>query len=74
MREINGIHLAKALKDIFPKTNIVFVTGYSEYMCQAFSIHASGYIMKPVTPEKIKKELNNLRYPIKKEKSKLIHI
>jgi len=31
MGNINGLELAKELKDISDKTNIVFVTGYSQY-------------------------------------------
>ena len=42
--------------------NVIFTTGYSEYTKDAMDMHASGYIMKPITPEKIKSELNDLRY------------
>ena len=63
MREINGIDLAKKLKLMNPKTNIIFTTGYSEYTYDAFQMHSSGYILKPITEEKVKRELDNLRYP-----------
>lgn len=33
-------------------------------MRDAFEMHASGYVMKPVTPAKLRKELDNLRYPV----------
>lgn len=61
--DMNGIELAKQMKIIRPGINIVFATGYDDYMGAAFDLHASGYVMKPVTPEKIKKELADLRYP-----------
>ena len=64
MRGMNGVERAKALKEVNPKMNIIFVTGYSEYAGEAMSLHASGYIMKPVTKEKIKQELEDLRFPI----------
>ncbi len=67
----NGITIAKELKDIIPQINIIFVTAYSEYMLDAFSLHASGYILKPVTKEAVQKELKNLRYPIQKEYNKV---
>lgn len=69
MRGINGIKLVQELKTIQPKVNIIFVTGYDEYMSDAFSLHASGYLLKPVTKNAILKELDNLRNPVK-EKSK----
>lgn len=76
MRDVNGIETAEELKQIYPNINIVFVTGYSEYMRDAFSLHASGYIVKPVTEKAIQKELNNLRFPPEqKEKEKdCLHI
>ena len=62
--DMNGIELAKQMKILRPDMNIVFATGYYDYMGVAFDLHASGYVMKPVTPEKIKKELADLRYPV----------
>lgn len=44
--------------------NIIFMTGYQEYSMQAFQIHASGYLLKPLRREDIKQELENLRYPV----------
>ena len=64
MRGMNGVELAKALKEINPKMNIIFVTGFSEYAAEAMRLHASGYLMKPVTKEDIEEELSDLRFPI----------
>lgn len=62
--KIHGVELAKILKKMNPKINIVFATGFREYMSDAFSIHASGYILKPITAEKVSLELANLRNPV----------
>lgn len=67
IREIDGISLAKNLKAIYPRINIIFVTGYLRYMKTAFDIHVSGYVMKPINPERVAEELNNLRSPVKKD-------
>lgn len=64
MQGINGILMAKKLKEITPDMNIIFVTGYSEYALEAIHLHASGYLLKPVTSEQIIKEMQSLRYPI----------
>lgn len=58
---INGIAFAKQFKDIQPQINIIFVTGYSEYAVDAFQMHASGYLLKPISVESVQNELNNLR-------------
>ena len=69
MREMSGIVLARKLKELYPKLNIIFVTGYSQYANEAFALHASGYVYKPVTADKIVVEMENLRTPVKwKEK------
>ncbi|MBR0149275.1 MAG: response regulator [Lachnospiraceae bacterium] len=61
MRRVNGVELARKLIKMDPGINIVFATGYEEYMKDAFELHASGYILKPITDEKIKNEIDNLR-------------
>lgn len=60
MGSMNGIVMAKRLKDMQPKIKIIFVTGYEEYAVDAFRIHASGYLTKPVTTEDISRELTFL--------------
>ena len=74
MPEKNGIELARDLKMINPKINIVFATGFSEYMKEGIDLRMSGYIMKPVTPEAVKIELENLRNPIEWNTEKRIKI
>ena len=64
MRGLNGLTLAKKIKDLMPRCNLVFVTGYSEFAADAFSMRASGYIIKPVGPENIAAELADLRHPV----------
>ncbi len=64
LRADSGIDLAKRLKEIVPQINIVFTTGHRQYMEQAFEMHVSGYVVKPVTADKIRAELNNLREPV----------
>lgn len=64
MGGMNGLVLAKKLKELRGGTNIIFVTGYSDYMLPAFNMHASGYVMKPVEAAKVAHELNNLREPV----------
>lgn len=65
---MNGVDLATELKRYNNEINIVFCTGYGHYRDAAFDLHASGYLMKPITPEKVKRELENLRRPIYEKK------
>lgn len=74
MPEKNGIELARDLKMLNPKVNIVFATGFSEYMKESIDMRASGYVMKPVTPEAVRTELENLRHPIEWNTEKRVKI
>jgi len=71
----NGVEMAKRLIGINPQINIIFVTAYDDYAIDAYKLHASGYIMKPVSEEDIKKELDGLRYSVEKQNNeKLIQV
>ena len=74
MPEMSGVELARRLKSLHPRVNIVFATGYSEYMREGIDLRMSGYIMKPVTPEAVKVELENLRNPIEWSNERRIKI
>ena len=74
MRGMNGVELAKELKAVNPKMNIIFVTGFSDYTGDAMSLHASGYIMKPVNKEKVERELSDLRFPIEPKSNALLRV
>ncbi len=63
LRNTSGLDLCRELLKINPRTNVVFLTAYSEYSLDAWSTGASGFMLKPITPEGIRKQLKNLRYP-----------
>jgi two-component SAPR family response regulator len=73
MGSMTGVELAKKLRLFLPKLNVIFVTEYDEYANEAMKMHASGYLMKPVTAEDIKAELKDLRYPIFEKKNHLLY-
>ena len=64
MKGINGVETAERLKSIHPDVNIIFATGFGSYRDAAFDLHASGYLIKPITEEAVRRELENLRRPI----------
>ena len=64
MPAVSGLALAEHIKEACPRCYIIFVTGYSQYALGALGMHASGYLMKPVVAEDIRRELQNLRIPL----------
>lgn len=59
---INGIELAKKLKEINCNIRIIFVTAYEQYALDAFGVDAIGYLLKPYTSEDVEKELTKAYY------------
>ena len=60
---MDGLSLAVNIKNAAPRAKIVFVTGYAQYALEAFRRHVNGYLMKPVTPEQIREELDAMKPP-----------
>jgi len=58
MPVINGLELAARIRQIRPAASIIFLTGYSEYAVDAFSMHVSGYLLKPVSRDKVADEIS----------------
>ncbi len=62
--QLHGIALAKKIGEISPKTNIVFVTAFTDYAIDAFDVKASDYLLKPVRKDDIFNALQKLRNPV----------
>ncbi len=53
MPDINGIELAKMIRKYDKCIKIVFLTGFSEHITNAFSVHTFGYISEPFKAKEI---------------------
>lgn len=58
MPEMDGITLAGCIRRIHPDAAILFVTGHTQYTADAWKLHATGYVLKPLTRERLFDELN----------------
>ncbi|MGN0349987.1 MAG: LytR/AlgR family response regulator transcription factor [Roseburia sp.] len=54
---MNGIELAKRLKQLDWDIRIIFVTAFAQYALQAFGVDAIGYLLKPYTKDEVEREL-----------------
>ena len=63
LRNTSGLDLCRDLLDINPRTNVVFLTAYSNYSLDAWNTGACGFMLKPITADGVKEQLKNLRYP-----------
>ncbi|MBQ9086213.1 MAG: response regulator [Clostridia bacterium] len=74
MPKKSGIELAAELKLLNPEINIVFATAFSEHMKEGIDLRMSGYLLKPVTAQAVKVELENLRHPVEWDESKKLRV
>ncbi len=58
MGEINGVELAKKVRKEDETLQIVFITGYSDYIIEGYEVSALHYLMKPVNTDKLFQTLN----------------
>lgn len=69
IKGISGLNIARKIrekeKDGGKKSVVVFVTGYSEYMAEAFDVQAFHYLIKPIDREKFYEVLNTAIAEIK---------
>ena len=59
----SGLDLCGTLLEINPRTNVVFLTSYPDYAIDAWRTDACGFLVKPLTADDVRKQLEKLRYP-----------
>ncbi len=53
MGELNGMETARRLREADEGLLLVFVTGYTDYVFDGYSVGALGYLMKPPKPDQL---------------------
>lgn len=63
MGTASGLDLCSTLIEINPCTKVIYLTAYPEYSLNAWDTDASGFLVKPLTPESICRQLKKLHIP-----------
>lgn len=58
MGELSGMETARRLRAADEGLQLVFVTGYTDYVFDGYSVGALGYLMKPPRPEQLDEVLD----------------
>ena len=61
MPGLNGIEVARSLASKQPSAAVVFITAFDQFAVAAFEVEAVDYLMKPVTPDRLKRALKRAR-------------
>ena len=60
----SGLTLCRELMDLQPSVNVLFLTAYPGYSLQAWDTGASGFLVKPLNEDALRRQLRQLRHPI----------
>ena len=72
MPGINGLSLAEKILTKYPRTNIIYITGHEKYALDSYKTWASAFLVKPVSTQRLKDAMNNLRFPVSDITDKII--
>lgn len=72
MPQMNGLELAKLVREQAPKCHIVFLTGYDDfdYARTAIKLGADDYLLKPFSKDDVEEMLAKLQTKLDKERKK----
>ncbi len=72
MGGINGIETAKKIRVYDKKVKIIYVTNYTDYTSSAFSVHAFGYLVKPIKESELHEQLDEALSYMKEDEECLV--
>lgn len=65
MGRVSGLDVCRELLSASPRTNVIYLTAYREYSFDAWETGACGFLLKPLTEEKVRAVLSRLRHPVR---------
>ena len=71
-QELGGLDLGLYLKELNPYVNLIYLSEDEQNGYEALAQHASGYLLKPVKEQAVRKEMEDLRYPEERKKHKRV--
>ncbi len=71
MGDMNGIELARKIRRENHLVQIIFITGYMEYVAEGYDVEALHYLLKPVTEEKLYGVLDRAAERLKSKEKEL---
>lgn len=67
----NGVELAKRIRQDNKTVQIVFITGFPDFMAEGYEVNALHYLMKPVSEEKLNTVLDRAAANLGKAEKRL---
>lgn len=71
MGGMSGVELARNIRRENRSVQIIFITGYMEYIAEGYDVEALHYLLKPVTAEKLYRVLDRAAERLKSKEKEL---
>ncbi|WP_314061867.1 LytTR family DNA-binding domain-containing protein [uncultured Vagococcus sp.] len=71
MGDISGMDLAKKIREKDQEISLIFVSNYDDYVFDGYEVNAMGYVMKPLTVDKMRHYLSKV---LKKKESEEAYV
>ena len=71
MGRMNGVDLAKTIRQFNDTVQIVFITGFPDFIAEGYEVSALHYLMKPVSEEKLHAVLDKAAANLAKAEKRL---
>ena len=72
MGGMSGVDLARAIRRENREVQIIFITGYMEYIADGYEVEALHYLLKPVDPQKLFDVLDRAALKLKSNERALL--
>lgn len=72
MDKIDGVELARRIRRENESVQIIFITGYSEYIAEGYEVSALHYLIKPVKEERLFEVLDRAVHKLSKNEKALV--
>lgn len=71
MHGMNGVELAKKIRETDEAVQLVFITGFPDFIAEGYDVSALHYLMKPVSSEKLSAVLDKACANLAKSEKRL---
>lgn len=71
MGQMNGVDLAKKIRQGNDRVQMIFITGYPDFMAEGYEVSALHYLMKPVSCERLWTVLDRAAANLAREEKRL---
>ncbi len=71
MKEMNGVELARRIREENDAVQIIFITGYLDFISQGYDVGALHYLLKPISKEKLFQVLDRAAANLRKAEKRL---